>query len=461
MAVGLCLLLTSACGSQLSTSQLAAGGPVVTANPGTAPGAGNGETPAAVGPGSPSRGPAPEGGNDAAMNPASSDGGSRAGGGTGGGGSGSGPKSTLVFGAIGNATGILGAATAASPPAVRAWARYTNAHGGLDGHPVRIVFGETGGDPSKTQTLVRKMVEQDHILGIFWEYGFGEMASALPYLESKGVPVVGTIGATAASDSSKIWFNPMLGSTSSLGWAVVLPIAALSDKKNLAILYCQEASSCTNTRALVNQILPYQGIHSVYQAQYSLAQPDFTSEILAARSSGADVIMVLGDVASLNRIQAAAAQQNYHPQFAGASIFNGDLTLQNAKNLEGLISFSKSMPYLAANDAVHVAYREAMKQYEPDGQVTDTASTAFVVGELLRKLAPEYADANTPAALLKALQGVHGEHLGGLLPGITFPASANRADVNACVIPVEIVHGTWVAPKGTTFRCKPGWKPGT
>src|SRR5581483_9182175 len=75
---------------------------------------------------------------------------------------GSGAPPDVVLGSFGTASGPIGANVAAIPVAVQAWAATVNAGGGLAGHPVRVVFGDDGGDPGRALALARRMVEVDH-----------------------------------------------------------------------------------------------------------------------------------------------------------------------------------------------------------------------------------------------------------------------------------------------------------
>src|SRR5258708_17670987 len=75
-----------------------------------------------------------------------------------------GPKSPIVFGSIGTDSGILGEILVSALHGAKAWAADVNARGGLNGHPVRIVFGDDGGDPGRALSLAKGMVEQQGVI---------------------------------------------------------------------------------------------------------------------------------------------------------------------------------------------------------------------------------------------------------------------------------------------------------
>jgi hypothetical protein len=80
---------------------------------------------------------------------------------------------------------------------------------------------------------------------------------------------------------------------------------------------------------------------------------------------------------------------------------------------------------------------------------------------MLLKVAPQLPDKPTSADLIKALYSLHGEKLGGLLPGITFN-QGTHAGVNQCIVPIVLHNGVFVAHDAAeSFVCAPTWQPGT
>ena len=359
---------------------------------------------------------------------------------------------------FGNAAGVLGAISGPAPVASKAWAQYTNAKGGLAGHPVKMIIADDGGDSSKAQAIAQQCVEQEHAVAIFNEYTAGEIDGALPYLKSKGVPVIGTIGAALSSDHSSIVFNPLTGADVGQAWGFLNTIAAQTDKKKLAILYCQEAATCAQQVSSFEKLLPYKGLNIVYKAQVSLVQPDYTAQLLQAKNAGADVVVAIVDSASLGRMARNAQQQNYAPQFAGTYNLAIQATLDQGPVLDGLILASRMPAY--SSSPLLADYRDAMARYQPGQPLGDVGAGAFVNGALLEKYALRFLNKPTvsSADMMTLMRSVRAEKLGGLLPGISFPAGDNHTGVNQCIAPVRLVGGKFTQKGG--FVCAPSWKPG-
>ncbi len=190
----------------------------------------------------------------------------------------------------------------------------------------------------------------------------------------------------------------------------------------------------------------------------SLAQPDYTAEMIGAQRAGAEVIVGLIDTASLIRVARSARRQDYRPLFSGPHNLETDQTLASGEDAEGFLVPSRLPPY--STSPLMADYRRAMAQYQPGEDLGGAGSGGFTVGRLLEKLAPVIGEPVTSQGLISALYTLRGETLGGLLPGISFPRGADRRRVNLCIVPTTIRGGAFVAhDPAERFVCAPDWKP--
>ena len=370
-----------------------------------------------------------------------------------------GPKSEILLGSFGAASGILGAVTGTVPPAIRAWASYVNAKGGLAGHPVRVILADDAGDPARTQAIVRQMVEENHVVALFAHYSF-TVTGIEKYLESKGVPLIGGTGGDTAEDHSHLIYEPLMGADEGGAWGFLLAVAAQTDKKKMAVLYCREVSQCATKIADMKAKLPYNGLNIVYETQISLAQPDYTAEMLQAQRAGAEVVTVMVDSATLGRLAQSAHRQGYNPIFSGPWNLDIDPTIASvSKELDGQFLGPARTPMYQTSPKL-ADYREAMARYQPKEPLGGLGAAVFVFGKLLERIAPTFGNVVTSDQIVNGLNALHGEKLDGFLPGITFPPGNDRTKVNQCVIPYTLKDGKFVAWKPTEeFYCAPGWSP--
>jgi branched-chain amino acid transport system substrate-binding protein len=345
----------------------------------------------------------------------------------------------------------------------RAWVNDVNARGGLAGHPVELVAVDDRGDPSTALALARRLVEQDGVLAI---YGTGmpttEQAVA-PYLLQKGVPIIGTCICNTQVDDSQIVFQVGYGSKKGLSWAQLAPVLDGSDKRKAAVLYCREAQTCSDLRDAIHDWVEKGGvpIQIVYEAQISIAQPDFTGEVIQARNAGADVIITLAENPTTIRVARSAHRQNWKPVIATQQGGSDERFIRDGgADVEGSLISHTTASWV--DSPLMADYRDAMARYVPGGARGGMGANVWVAGKLIEKLAERFPPHPTSADVLNGLYGLRGETLGGRIPPTTYTRGKGNADVNLCSVTARIDGGKWIALKGAeTFSCAPGWKPGT
>ena len=77
------------------------------------------------------------------------------------------PKGTpIVIGVIGSFTGPQASSSRQAQTVAPAWAKYVNGLGGINGHPVKVVLADDGGDPAKAQAAEKTLVDQNNVVAI-------------------------------------------------------------------------------------------------------------------------------------------------------------------------------------------------------------------------------------------------------------------------------------------------------
>jgi branched-chain amino acid transport system substrate-binding protein len=371
--------------------------------------------------------------------------------------------SVIKLGSIAVRSGPLGAAMQPAIDAARAWVNDINARGGLAGHPVELVTVDDRGDPSTALALARRLVEQDGVLAI---YGTGmpttEQAVA-PYLLQKGVPIIGGCICNTQVDDSQIVFQVGYGSKKGLSWAQLAPVLDGSDKRKAAVLYCREAQTCSDLREAIHDWVEEGGvpIQIVYEAQISIAQPDFTGEVIQARNAGADVIITLAENPTTIRVARSAHRQNWHPVIATQQGGSDERYIRDGgADVEGSLISHTTASWVSS--PLMADYREAMARYVPGGARGGMGANVWVAGKLIEKLAERFGPRPSSADVLNGLYSLRGETLGGRIPPTTYTRGKGNADVNICSVTSRIEGGKWIELKGhNSFSCAPGWKPGT
>ncbi|MCA1847116.1 MAG: ABC transporter substrate-binding protein, partial [Actinobacteria bacterium] len=292
----------------------------------------------------------------------------------------------IRLGSFGTQTGPLGGILLPLVQGAKAWVADVNARGGMSGHAVRLVMADDGGDPNRALALARRMVEQDKVSAFYAVHSPTAMQAATPYLEQRQIPVIGGCECSPVGDDSPMIFHPGTGAKLGVYWAHLAPLLHYyPEKKKVAILYCREASTCAGIKDGMKPLGKPHGIQWVYEAQVSLAQPDFTAEVLAARNAGAEAIIGIFDNASVIRMLKSADRQDYHPIVSSQQATYEDRFVRDGGDIvNGVVVASPSAPY---NTAPQLAdYRAAMDRFVPGGIKSGFGGEMWGAGKLLEVL---------------------------------------------------------------------------
>ncbi|WP_156869913.1 ABC transporter substrate-binding protein [Sporichthya polymorpha] len=356
----------------------------------------------------------------------------------------------IKLGHIGTYSGVLGAIFKGGREMTQVWASWVNARGGLNGHPVRVITADDGGDPSRNLSLVRSLVEQQKVIAFFGAITPLSLNGSKAYLEQKQIPLVG-------GDLTDVgWYeSPMFFPQGALIDGPLRGTAQLAVKHGgakVALIYCGEAAACYRARDIYNAgAVTKAGGELVYTAQVSLAQPDFTAECLQLRFRGVQAVVATVDGNSLARIARDCKQQNVKVTFVSFALALVD-SLRDSPDLDGLVAAAGAFPW-TLNDGPAADYAAALSQYGPRISTSGSTSSVWGSGLLLQAASRALpAGAVTSADLLNGLWALKKETLGGLAPPLTFRKGQPPVEM-FCWYRIALNKGVFSAPDGLKYTC--------
>jgi branched-chain amino acid transport system substrate-binding protein len=456
MAAAVLLLALTGCGTRLSSSQATAqirtvygasggtGAGTAAGQPGgTANGAGNGAT----GPqGSIAGGGSAPGalGGSTGTQTGSTTGQSSGGGSTNtsGSGSGSATKAPIVVGMSCDCSGVIGAAHAAGRDAWIAWKNMVNAHGGIDGHPIKLLYADDNNSSSTAIQNVHNFVENSHVVAlVHLVAASGALGPIGDYTQQHHVPVVGGSGYEA--EWTKYWsmFSTATADPAQdYAWAAEMKSAG---KTVAGTVYCAEGAVCSQKEAVWKKYAQQLGITVKYEQQESLANPNYGPDCANMQAQGVTAVLPIEDGASAVRVARDCAQQNYHPFIIDSQPFDGPPSYLN-----GAVAPVASFPWFLRSGTPGLdEYGQALKQYFHN-TCTSYCSLGWSDAKLLQKALTGHVSA-TPSSqdVLNGLWAMHNETLGGLTPPITFHKMAPASPIT-CSFRAVAKDGNWFAPEG-------------
>ena len=196
-------------------------------------------------------------------------------------------KSAIVIGNVSAESGPEEASLGPQQNGLDAWVKYTNDNGGIQGHPIKLVTADSKSDPTVEATSFQTLAKSQHPVA-FVGVGAFALASAVPFLSSSGIPVIG------GNSDDAIWNqNGILYSQGTSHVAMLFGSAASAGSANkFGHVYCAESPACSQNDQLLFQIGlgKVAGTDPVFSQKVTLTQPDYTATCVAAKSAGATIL---------------------------------------------------------------------------------------------------------------------------------------------------------------------------
>ncbi|HVW32464.1 MAG TPA: ABC transporter substrate-binding protein [Acidimicrobiia bacterium] len=368
-----------------------------------------------------------------------------------------GKLSPVVVASVGLYSGPL--ATQATGPVMlgaQIWVKSINARGGLNGHEVKLVVYDDGGDPARHRAEVQEAVETRKAIALL---GNGEAVSgegSVDYLRAKRIPDIGQDTGGSWYYSSPFYF-PQTTSGLALIRFLVPSYAGRTIPKGLdklGILYCTEVSGCDQGQKIMADEGARVGYKVVYRARVSLAQPDYTAECLAARNAGVEVFATIMDLNSMGRLAASCNRQAFKPVY-GITTHAATPSLAHLPGMETAIGNANMYPYFLTDSPAIQEFHAALRTYAAQVEASMGIEQGWVAGKLLERAARNLPEPPTNEALLDGLYSIRDDDLGGLTSPLTFTRDKNPPEVS-CWWDIEVHDGQWALSADRSRHCLSG-----
>ena len=266
----------------------------------------------------------------------------------------------IVIGNIGSYTGSESSSIGPALGGIKAWVASVNASGGIDGHPVDMIYKEDNDTPSLGLADAQELLA-DHVAAIVSDWSTTDSVWA-PKFEKANIPIVG--GGPGAPDSlTDTDYFPAQTST------IVADYGALDAMKQegvtkFGVPYCAENSQCYLGVTEGKVTAPSLGMQLVWNGSASSSSPDLTPQCLAARSAGATGVLPSLTTDGIIHFVMSCAQQGYNPVYA---LGNTEFTTQllSVSALKNVASVQADAPWFDNSTPALQAYHAAMAKYAP------------------------------------------------------------------------------------------------
>ena len=360
--------------------------------------------------------------------------------------------SPIVIGGVGDFTNPIGNQPLAFD-AYQAWVDTVNASGGINGHPIKFIWFDTKSNPGSAVSDVKTLVENDHAIAIVDSSNIDETFAS--YLQSKNVPVVGT-----GNSANPFFQNPDYYSEGQTMDAVLYSMVAIGKSagdKSVGLMYCSEAPTCAEGVGPFKQAGKSLGVSVPVTLEISASQPNYTAACLSAQQAHTEGIFVAQAFAAVNKVISDCTKQGYHPTWLVDGL---DMSPSFANVPGGMYLNVTNVPYFAnipANNTMNAAFDKYFPGMRKSPAFSEGNASQWDSGLLFAdgaKAGGLGANGTTPtsAQLIKGLESLHGDTLGGMAPPLTFPAG--QPHPIDCWFEAQMGNGKGTLPIGTQTQCE-------
>lgn len=362
---------------------------------------------------------------------------------------------SITIGFVCSCTGSPEASsTAIAKPSFEAWARATNAHGGIDGKKVEVDYVDDQFNPGTSLAEVERLVSQDHVAAIV-DSSYEDTAWST-YVRQHKVPVIGDITDDLFTTNPDFF---AVGETLDDYFTTFVLAAKKVGVHDISEFYCAEAVTCQEGIAPLEKTAKHLGVAVPYVAEISASAPNYTSQCLAAKQAGVKAIIIADAISVVTHVMSDCTSQGYDPwaiALAGAV----STTYTSAPGLANrFIGAEPDVPFFVKNTPATRAYYAALRKYEPsvltNANFGETVTQSWIDGLLISAAARAggvgKGNGHPPAQMLHGLYSLHRDTLGGMAPPLTYKkGKPNPID---CWYWVRIQHGKFTSPDPTTATC--------
>ncbi|MFD0439969.1 ABC transporter substrate-binding protein [Streptomyces chartreusis] len=325
-----------------------------------------------------------------------------------------GSKDPVKVAFLGTATGAAGSTGKTTMAVVKAWGRYINANGGLDGHPVEVIAKDVAGATGTNVNDAKEVIGQK-VAAIF-DLDTGD-TQWVKLAEQARIPVI-----AASSIAPLISTNvfPVINGGNAQTYQVVEAAKKLGDK--FAIGYAAEVPLSAQYATQMATLGKQAGVSVVVSSKLSASQPDYTAFCQLVKDSGAKSYILSLSTPIAQKVTDQCWQQGVEiPQV----IFGGQTPRSWLTDpaYQGALAQDITAPFFDDKAAGVASYRTAMKKYLPDllgsGDDSSAGTTGWAMGKML-EFAVEHGGGVTSDDIRKGLYAAKDETLDGLIAPVTY-----------------------------------------
>jgi branched-chain amino acid transport system substrate-binding protein len=199
-------------------------------------------------------------------------------------------KKTIRIGAIYPMSGSASFLGIPEDKALRLKVDEVNKAGGINGHKFEVVTYDTEGNGSKAVQQLRRLIESDKVDVVFGPSSSGEALQTIELVNEAKVPQIAHGGTEKlVSPTTRYVFNSV--PTDRVAISYVLSWFKKKGYKTIAFMSSADGYGQSGKNVL-ESLLPEYGMKIATAEEFNRQDPDMTAQVLRAKQSNADVMLI-------------------------------------------------------------------------------------------------------------------------------------------------------------------------
>ncbi len=310
---------------------------------------------------------------------------------------------------IGSFMALSGAVAGIGTPladGMKAYFAELNANGGVNGRQITLLAEDDGYVPSKTVSVVRKLVEKDKVFAIVGGLGSNNCLAIMDYLEKTDIPFVyPASGATALGFPAKDKIFVVQPNYRTEGKVIAKFIYDKFADKKIAFIH-DDTEIGKEGQKYTNANLEIYNIKAVADITFPASNMDFSSYVLKLKDAGAEFVVYHGTTSAAAQIRAEGAKIGYDfEMIVNYALADPIMYTLAGDAWEGVFSTAWLPPL--APDAPGVShFYEIYQKYYPEGGGFAYAAAGWVAAEVFTEAVRRAGRDLTHESLVEALESM-------------------------------------------------------
>jgi branched-chain amino acid transport system substrate-binding protein len=266
-----------------------------------------------------------------------------------------------------------------------------NAHGGINGTPIKLVFQDTGGDEAGAVNAFQNLINRDRVVGIVGPTLSQQAFSADPVANRLQVPVLGPSNTAKGVPQIGEYVGRVSAPIAAVAPHAIAEALKLEPRiKRVAILYAQNDAYSTSETGTFQESVKKRGLQIVTVQKFQTTDTDFTTQVTAVLGAKVDLVVISGLAADSGNLVKQLRQLGYQGLIVGGNGLNTPNVFPVCgKYCDGILVAQAYSPATTArnpgNKEFLAAYEARFKKSPP--QFAAQAYTAVqVMVEALRRV---------------------------------------------------------------------------